>query len=99
MNTFDKILGVFGKNLGYTIILILAIIFFAFFSDGLIYGLITAFSAVVAYTCIVMLYKEFKKEFSSKKNVATSEKKAPGQSIFLQAIRRCRSGRNAINLP
>lgn len=77
MNTFDKILGVFGKNLGYTIILILAIIFFAFFSDGLIYGLITAFSAVVAYTCIVMLYKEFKKEFGGKKNVATSEKKAP----------------------
>ena len=66
MNTFERTLGVFGKNLGYTIVLIIAIIFFAFFSDGLIYGLITAFSAVVAYTCIVMLYKEFKKEFGAK---------------------------------
>ena len=77
MNNFDKILGVFGKNLGYTIVLIIAIIFFAFFSDGLIYGLITAFSAVVGYTCIVMLYKEFKKEFGGKKMVAAAEKKAP----------------------
>lgn len=79
MNTFDKILGVFGKNLGYTIILIIAIIFFAFFSDGLIYGLITAFSAVVAYTCVVMLYKEFKKEFGGKKTVVATEKKPAGK--------------------
>lgn len=78
MNNFERILGVFGKNLGYTIVLILAIIFFAFFSDGLIYGLITAFSAVIAYTCIIMLYKEFKKEFG-KKTVVATEKKAPAK--------------------
>ncbi len=74
MTTFDKILGVFGKNVGYTVVLILAIILFAFFSDGLIPGLITAFSAVIAYACIVVLYKEFTKEFSSKKTVSVSTK-------------------------
>lgn len=79
---FEKILGVFGKNLGYTIVLIVAIIFFAYFSDGLIPGIMTALSALVGYTCVVMLYKEFKKEFSSKKSVAEKEapaKKAPAK--------------------
>lgn len=75
MNTFERILNVFGKNLGYTIVLIVAIIFFAFFSDGLIYGLITAFSAIIAYACGVMLYKEFIKEFTKKKAVTVTEKK------------------------
>lgn len=75
MNTFERILRVFGKNLGYTIVLIVAVIFFAFFSDGLIYGLITAFSALVAYVCIMMLYKEFKNEFSGKKTVSATVKK------------------------
>ena len=63
MNTFDKILGVFGKNLGYTIILILAIIFFAFFSDGLIYGLITA--------------KNSKKNSAVKKTLQLQKRKHP----------------------
>lgn len=77
MNTFERILGVFGKNVGYTVVMILAIILFAFFSDGLIPGLITAFSAVIAYACIVMLYKEFKKEFGDKKTAqAAHDKKA-----------------------
>ena len=75
MNTFERILRVFGKNLGYTIVLIVAVIFFAFFSDGLIYGLITAFSALIAYVCIMMLYKEFKNEFSGKKTVSSTVKK------------------------
>ena len=79
MNTFERILGVFGKNVGYTVVMILAIILFAFFSDGLIPGLISAFSAVIAYACIVMLYKEFKKEFSTKKPVSAPVKKAPAK--------------------
>lgn len=80
MNMFEKILNVFGKNLGYTIILIVAVVFFAYFSDGLIPGILTALSALVAYVCIVMLYKEFKKAFASKpvaQPTATVAKKAP----------------------
>lgn len=58
---FDKLLTVLSKNLGYTIILTIAIIFFAIFSDGLIPGLITAVSALLAYACIIALYGEYKK--------------------------------------
>lgn len=79
---FEKILSVFGKNLSYTIVLAIAIIFFAYFSDGLIPGIMTAISALVAYTCVVMLYKEFKNEFAAKKTVAVKEaavKKAPAK--------------------
>lgn len=61
MKTLEKVLGVLAKNLGITIVLVLAILLFGIFSDGLVSGLITAFSAVMAYTCIEMLYKDFKK--------------------------------------
>ena len=61
MQTLEKILSTLVKNLGYTIVLVLAIILFAIFSDGLISGAITALSALIAYACIVALYREFKK--------------------------------------
>lgn len=61
MNTFEKILNVLARNLGYTVVLVAAIILFAIFSDGLINGLITALSAVIGYTCVVMLVKDYKK--------------------------------------
>ena len=64
MNTFEKIMKVLAKNLGITIVLILAIVLFAWFSNGLIPGLITAASALLAYTSAEMLYKEFKKPAS-----------------------------------
>ncbi len=64
MNTFEKILQVLAKNLGLTIVFILAVILFAWFSDGLIAGLITAGSALLAFTSAEMLYKEFKKPTS-----------------------------------
>ena len=48
MNAFERIMNGFGKNLGYTIVLIVAVIFFAYFADGLIPGFLTAFSALVA---------------------------------------------------
>ena len=57
---FEKLLAVLSKNLGYTVVLIAAALLFAAFSDGLIQGLITAASALLAYTCIVALYKEYK---------------------------------------
>ena len=61
MKTLEKILSTLVANLGYTIVLVLAIILFAIFSDGLISGVITAISALIAYACIVALYHEFKK--------------------------------------
>ena len=57
---FDKLFTVLSKNLGYTVVLVAAILLFAVFSDGLIAGLITAISALLAYTCIMALYKEYK---------------------------------------
>lgn len=70
---FDKILKVLSKNLGYTVILVMAIVLFAVFSDGLIAGLITAASALLAYVCASALYQEYKKETGKK--TATAKKK------------------------
>jgi len=67
MNTFEKILKVLAKNLGITIVLILSICLFAWFSGGLVSGLITAASALLAFTSSEMLYKEFKKPSSKSK--------------------------------
>lgn len=58
---FEKLLNVLSKNLGYTVVLAVSIILFAIFSDGLVPGLITAVSALLAYTCITALYYEYKK--------------------------------------
>ena len=77
MNTFEKIMNVFGKNLGYTIVLIVAVIFFAYFSDGLIPGLLTAFSALVAYICGAALYRKFKEEFAHKTPLRPSHPELP----------------------
>ena len=66
MKTLEKILAVLTKNLGLTIVLVLAIILFAIFSDGLIGGIITAVSALLAYTCVEMLYHEFKRTPNTK---------------------------------
>ena len=79
MKTLDRILNVFGKNLGYTLVLIVAIVFFAYFSDGLIPGLLTAFSALVAYICGAGQYRAFRDEFSGKKTVTATVKKAPAK--------------------
>ena len=61
MKPFEKLMNVLSKNLGYTVVLVAAIILFAIFSDGLISGLITAISALLAYTCIVALAREYNK--------------------------------------
>ena len=66
MKTLEKIMSVLSNNLGLTVVFVLAIVLFAIFCDGLIGGLITAASALVAYTCGEMLYKEFKKPTASK---------------------------------
>ncbi len=72
---FDKLLHVLKNNIGYTIILAIAIIFFGYFSDGLIPGLITAVSALLAYACIMALYGEYKKLPAKKVAKTTPAKK------------------------
>lgn len=72
----EKILNVLSKNMGYTFVLAVAILLFAVFSDGLVAGLITAVSALLAYTCVDALYKEYKAMGQKK---ATPTKKAPAK--------------------
>lgn len=72
---FDKLLHVLKSNIGYTIILAIAIVFFAIFSNGLISGLITAVSALLAYACIMALYGEYKKLPAKKVAKAAPAKK------------------------
>lgn len=67
MKSFEKLLKVLAKNIGTTLVLIAAIILFAIFSDGLLAGIITAFSAMIVYACCSMLYKEFKQKPANKK--------------------------------
>ena len=74
---FDKLLGVLSKNLGYTVVLVAAILLFAVFSDGLIPGLITAVSALLAYTCIMALYKEYKAVPAKKAPAKVARKSVP----------------------
>lgn len=75
MKTFEKLLNVLSKNLGYTVVLVAAIILFAIFSDGLISGLITALSALLVYTCVVALAREYRKT-GAKPAVAKSKSKS-----------------------
>lgn len=75
MNTVEKLINVLARNLGYTIVLVAAIILFAIFSDGLIPGLITAGSALIGYACIVQLGREFKKSGNKKAPAPKATKK------------------------
>ena len=62
MNFFEKLGKVLTKNMGYTIVLVCALILFLYFADGdLIAGVLTAFSALVVYICVGFLYGEYKK--------------------------------------
>ncbi|MCQ2599631.1 MAG: hypothetical protein MJ187_04655 [Alphaproteobacteria bacterium] len=59
--TFEKTLNVLTRNMGYTIVLIIAIVLFAIFSGGLLNGIITALSAIIGATCVTVLIREYKK--------------------------------------
>ena len=62
MKALKKWIDVMAKNMGITLVMILAIIFFIWSCDGrLLAGLITAFAALIVYISASMLYKEFKK--------------------------------------
>lgn len=75
MKSFEKLMNVLASNLGYTVVLVAAIVLFAIFSDGLISGLITAISALLAYTCIVAIAREYRKVPSKPATKAKSKKK------------------------
>ena len=74
MEAIKKLIAVLARNLGITIVLIAAIILFAIFSDGLLAGLITALSALIAYTCCELLYREYKVATPAKKNSGKKSK-------------------------
>lgn len=74
---FERILNVLTKNMGYSLLLVVSLLMFAVFSDGLIPGLITAVSAMLVYACVMTLYKEYKK-MPTVKTVA-AKKKAPNK--------------------
>ena len=68
MATLKKWLDVMAKNIGITLVLILAIMFFIWSCRwDLIRGLITAFAALIVYISASMLYHEFKKPSSKSK--------------------------------
>lgn len=71
---FDKLLNVLAKNLGYTIVLIVTVILFLYFSEGLIEGLIAAVAAVIAFACIMALYKAYKTTPAPAKKTAPAKK-------------------------
>ena len=75
MKSFEKLMNVLASNLGYTVVLVAAIVLFAIFSDGLISGLITAISALLAYTCIVAIAREYRKGPSKPATKAKSKNK------------------------
>lgn len=71
MKFFDKLMKVLTKNIGYTITLIVALFLFLYFAKGdLIAGIFTAVFALVVYSCIMLLYKEYKNTTTPKTVVA-----------------------------
>lgn len=75
MDFLNKLIAVLARNLGLTIVLVAAIILFAVFSDGLLAGAITALSALIAYTCCELLYREYK-AYTPAKSTKRSGKKS-----------------------
>lgn len=73
---FERILNVLSKNLGYTVVLAVALLLFAVFSDGLVAGLITAVSALLVYTCVQALYREY---VALSASANKTQKKAPAK--------------------
>lgn len=62
MNFLEKLGKVLVKNMTYTIVFVVAFIFFLYFAGGdIIGGILTALSALVAYIAATLLYGEYKK--------------------------------------
>ena len=68
MNFLEKLGKVLVKNMTYTVVFVIAFIFFMYFAGGdIIGGLLTAFSALVAYISGAYLVQAFRKTSTSKK--------------------------------
>lgn len=68
MNFFQKLGKVLVNNMAYTIVFVIAFIFFLYFAGGdIIGGILTALSALIAYIAATLLYGEFKKMSVAKK--------------------------------
>ena len=67
MNFFEKLGKLLVQNMAYTIPLVIALVFFVYFTEGhVIDGVIIAVSALVVYVTIVALYQEYKKMYAPK---------------------------------
>lgn len=67
---FNKLLTTMSKNLGYTIIMVIATVFFFYFLEYLIPGVIAAAAAVIIYACGSVLCREYRLLPDVKKTVA-----------------------------
>ena len=61
MKFFQKLGKVLMDNIVYTVVLVVALICFFYFSRDLIAGLFTVVSALIIYMCINFLYHAYKK--------------------------------------
>lgn len=55
----ERFVKVLVEDFMYLILALVAVMLFAWFSDGLLYGLISAISAMIAYVCISKIWKDF----------------------------------------
>ena len=68
MNFFKKLGNVLLNNMAYTVVFVIAFIFFLYFAGGdIIGGLLTALSALIAYIAATLIYGEYKKAPAAKK--------------------------------
>ena len=76
MKFLEKLGKVMMNNIAYTVVLIVALVCFLYFSSGdLIAGLFTVVSALVMYICGAALYHEYKKMPAGKTVASKSGKK------------------------
>ena len=69
MNFLKKLGNVLVKNMAYTVVFVVAFIFFLYFAGGdIIGGILTALSALIAYIAATLLYGEYKKAPVAKKS-------------------------------
>ena len=74
MNFLEKLGKVLVKNMAYTVMFVIALLFFLYFTEGhIIAGALIALSALIMYITATLLYGEYKK---MPKTVA---KKAPAK--------------------
>jgi len=76
MKFFEKLGKVLMNNIAYTIVLVVALVCFFYFSKDLIAGLFTVISALVIYMCIGTLYNAYKNTSAGK---MLAKKKAPAK--------------------